>query len=58
MNVKYQILVSSTHEDIKDERNEISRPAGNMGHISLGIEMFNAADEEQWRQPQAESDLG
>ena len=48
MNVKYQIFVSSTYEDLKDERNEVIRACLNMGHIPVGMEMFNAADEEQW----------
>jgi nucleoside 2-deoxyribosyltransferase len=56
MNVKYQIFVSSTYEDLKDERNEVIKACLNMGHIPVGMEMFNpvgmemfnAADEEQW----------
>ena len=46
MNVKYQIFVSSTYEDLKDERNEVIKACLNMGHIPVGMEMFNAADEE------------
>jgi Domain of unknown function (DUF4062) len=49
MNVKYQIFVSSTYEDLKDERNEVIKACLNMGHIPVGMEMFNAADEEQWQ---------
>ena len=48
MNVKYQIFVSSTYDDLKDERNEVIKACLNMGHIPVGMEMFNAADEEQW----------
>jgi hypothetical protein len=48
LNLKYQIFVSSTYEDLKDERNEVIRACLNMGHIPVGMEMFNAADEEQW----------
>jgi Domain of unknown function (DUF4062) len=48
MNVKYQIFVSSTYEDLKDERAEVIKACLNMGHIPVGMEMFNAADEEQW----------
>ncbi|MCE3248262.1 MAG: hypothetical protein K0R41_2087 [Geminicoccaceae bacterium] len=48
MNVKYQIFVSSTYEDLRDERNEVIKACLNMGHIPVGMEMFNAADEEQW----------
>jgi hypothetical protein len=46
MNVKYQIFVSSTYEDLRDERNEVIKACLNMGHIPVGMEMFNAAD---WR---------
>ena len=45
MNVKYQIFVSSTYEDLKDERNEVIKACLNMGHIPVGMEMFNAAAE-------------
>ena len=48
MSLKYQIFVSSTYEDLKDERNEVIKACLNMGHIPVGMEMFNAADEEQW----------
>jgi hypothetical protein len=48
MNVKYQIFVSSTYDDLRDERNEVIKACLNMGHIPVGMEMFNAADEEQW----------
>lgn len=48
MNVKYQIFVSSTYEDLKDERNEVIKACLNMGHIPVGMEMFDADDEEQW----------
>jgi hypothetical protein len=48
MNVKYQIFVSSTYEDLKDERDEIIKACLNMNHIPVGMEMFNAADEQQW----------
>ena len=48
MNVKYQIFVSSTYEDLKAERAEVIKACLNMGHIPVGMEMFNAADQEQW----------
>ena len=44
MNVKYQIFVSSTYDDLKDERAEVIKACLNMGHIPVGMEMFNAAD--------------
>lgn len=49
MEKKYQVFVSSTYEDLKDERNEIIKAILEMGHIPVGMEMFSAADEEQWK---------
>jgi nucleoside 2-deoxyribosyltransferase len=46
---KYQIFVSSTYKDLVDERNEIIKACLIMGNIPVGMEMFNAADEEQWQ---------
>jgi Domain of unknown function (DUF4062) len=46
MNVKYQIFVSLTTR-ISNERNEVIKACLNMGHIPVGMEMFNAADEKQ-----------
>jgi Domain of unknown function (DUF4062) len=48
-NVKYQIFISSTYEDLKDEREQVIKACLEMGHIPVGMEMFSAADEEQWR---------
>lgn len=47
--VKYQVFISSTYEDLKDERNEVIKVVLEMGHIPVGMEMFSAADEEQWK---------
>jgi hypothetical protein len=46
---KYQIFVSSTYEDLKSERNQVIRAVLEMGHIPVGMEMFSAADEQQWQ---------
>jgi hypothetical protein len=48
MNAKYQVFVSSTFSDLKDERDLVIKAALEMGHIPVGMEMFSAADEEQW----------
>jgi hypothetical protein len=45
---KYQIFISSTYEDLKEERDRVIRAVLEMGHIPVGMEMFNAADESQW----------
>lgn len=49
MNVKYQIFVSSTFEDLKTQREQVVKAILEMGHIPVGMEMFSAADEEQWK---------
>ena len=49
MNKKYQIFVSSTYEDLKEERDQVIKAILEMGHIPVGMEMFSAADEEQWK---------
>ena len=46
---KYQIFVSSTFEDLKVERDRVIKGILEMGHIPVGMEMFSAADEQQWK---------
>ncbi|MEO6908255.1 MAG: DUF4062 domain-containing protein [Abditibacteriaceae bacterium] len=48
MNPKYQIFISSTYEDLKDEREQVLKAILRLGHIPIGMEMFNAANETQW----------
>jgi hypothetical protein len=45
---KYQIFISSTFEDLKEARSAVVRAVLEMGHIPVGMEMFSAADEQQW----------
>lgn len=45
---KYQIFVSSTYEDLKPERDQVIGAVLEMGHIPVGMEMFSAADDQQW----------
>ncbi|MEO4030409.1 DUF4062 domain-containing protein [Chromobacterium vaccinii] len=47
--IKYQIFVSSTYDDLKEERSQVIKAILEMGHIPVGMEMFSAADEEQWK---------
>lgn len=49
MEKKYQVFVSSTYEDLKEERDQVIKAVLEMGHIPVGMEMFSAADEEQWK---------
>lgn len=48
MDKKYQVFISSTFTDLKDERVEIMEAIINLGHIPVGMELFNAADDTQW----------
>ena len=49
MSVKYQVFVSSTFSDLRDERDQVIKAILEMGHVPVGMEMFSAADEEQWK---------
>jgi len=49
MSVKYQVFVSSTYEDLRREREQVVKAVLEMGHIPVGMEMFSAADEQQWQ---------
>lgn len=54
--VKYQIFISSTYEDLKDAREQLIKCVLEMGHIPVGMEMFSAANEEQWKVIQKQID--
>lgn len=56
MKIKYQIFISSTFQDLKKEREQIIKCILEMGHIPVGMEMFSAANEEQWRVIQRQID--
>lgn len=56
MATKYQIFVSSTFEDLRSEREQIIKAILEMGHIPVGMEMFSAGDEEQWKLIQRQID--
>jgi len=45
---KYQVFVSSTYEDLQEERREIMQVLLDMDCIPSGMELFPAADEDQW----------
>lgn len=49
MNRKYQIFISSTYDDLKDERDAVAKAILEMGHIPVGMEMFSAADADSWK---------
>lgn len=49
MTIKYQVFISSTYDDLRAEREQVLKATLEMGHIPVGMEMFSAADEEQWK---------
>lgn len=49
MSKKYQIFISSTFEDLREEREALIKIILQLGDIPVGMEMFNAGDDEQWR---------
>jgi len=48
MEKKYQVFVSSTYEDLKEERQEIIQALLELRAIPVGMELFPAANEAQW----------
>lgn len=45
---KYQVFVSSTYEDLREHRQEIMHALLELDCIPSGMELFPAADEDQW----------
>jgi hypothetical protein len=48
MDKRYQVFVSSTYADLKQERQHVIQALMEMDCIPAGMELFPAADEEQW----------
>ena len=48
MEKRYQVFVSSTYADLQDERRNVIQTLMEMDCIPSGMEIFPAADEEQW----------
>ena len=48
MEKKYQIFISSTYVDLKDVREKVRDAILSIYHFPVGMELFGAADEEQW----------
>jgi hypothetical protein len=48
MNKKYQVFISSTFSDLIEERQDTIRSVLDLGHIPSGMEVFPAADVEQF----------
>lgn len=47
-NKRYQVFVSSTYADLKEERSRVIQTLMEMDCIPAGMELFPAIDEEQW----------
>jgi hypothetical protein len=45
---RYQVFVSSTYEDLREERQEVIQALLELDCIPAGMELFPAADEDQW----------
>ncbi|WP_299064798.1 DUF4062 domain-containing protein [uncultured Polaribacter sp.] len=56
MKKKYQIFISSTFKDLKNERELVIKAILEMGHIPVGMEMFSAGDTQQWKLIQTQID--
>lgn len=48
MNKKYQIFISSTYIDLVEPRQKVIESILKLYHFPIGMEMFSAADDEQW----------
>ena len=49
MEKRFQVFVSSTYADLKEERRKVIQTIVEMDCIPAGMELFPAADEEQWK---------
>lgn len=49
MDKRYQVFVSSTFADLKEERQKVIQTLMELDCIPAGMELFPAADEEQWK---------
>lgn len=48
MDKKYQVFVSSTYEDLQEERKKVMEALLQMNCFPVGMEYFNASDSSQW----------
>lgn len=48
MDKKYQVFVSSTYQDLTEERREVIQALLELDCIPIGMEMFPAANDDQW----------
>jgi hypothetical protein len=48
MDKRYQVFVSSTFRDLQDERQEVMQALLELNCVPSGMELFPAANEDQW----------
>jgi hypothetical protein len=48
MEKRYQVFVSSTYEDLKDERAEVIQALLELDCMPAGMELFPASTDQQW----------
>ncbi len=46
--VRYQVFVSSTYEDLREERQQATQAILEAGSFPSGMELFPASDDTQW----------
>ena len=46
---KYQVFISSTYTDLVEAREKATKVILDLYHLPVGMEMFSAADDEQWK---------
>jgi hypothetical protein len=46
--VRYQVFVSSTYEDLREERQQATQAILEAGFFPSGMELFPASDDNQW----------
>lgn len=49
INKIFQVFVSSTYEDLRDERKKVQETLINNNCLPRGMELFNASDKSQWK---------
>ena len=49
MDKKYQVFISSTYKDLMEGRATVRDAILSMYHFPVGMELFGAANEEQWQ---------
>lgn len=45
---RHQVFISSTYEDLREERHAVMNALIGLGCMPAGMELFPAADDKQW----------